>query len=71
MELQRRGVSPVLVVTATFLPLVRAQAKARRVDPRVVVIEHPLGGLSPGEMAGRIEAAYAGLARELDEVGQP
>ena len=27
MELERRGVVPFLIVTSTFLPLVRAQAK--------------------------------------------
>jgi len=53
-------------VTRTFLPLVTAQAKARRVDPRVIVVEHPIGGLNDAELAGRIEAAYAGVARELD-----
>ena len=53
-----------------FLPLVTAQAKALRVDPRVVVVEHPVGGLHETELAGRIEAAYAGLTRELDALGE-
>lgn len=57
-------------MTRTFLPLVTAQAKARRVDPRVVVVEHPVGGLTPTELASRIEAAYAGVARELDALGE-
>ena len=39
MELERRGVVAFLVVTRTFLPLVTAQAKARRVDPRLVVVD--------------------------------
>lgn len=53
-------------MTRTFLPLVTAQAKARRVEPRVVVVEHPVGGLNAAELASRIDAAYAGVARELD-----
>jgi hypothetical protein len=53
-------------VTRTFLPLVTAQAAARRVDPRVVVVEHPVGGLNEAELADRIAAAHAGVARELD-----
>ena len=53
-------------MTRTFLPLVQAQAKARKVDPRVVVVEHPVGGLNADELASRIEAAYAGVVRELD-----
>jgi hypothetical protein len=36
----------------------------------VVVVEHPVGGLNPAELAGRIEAAYAGVARELDALGE-
>lgn len=68
MELERRGVVPLLVVTGTFLPLVQAQARARRADPRLVVVEHPVGGLSDGELASRIDAAYAGVSRELDRV---
>lgn len=66
MELQRRGVLSLLVVTRTFQPLVQAQARARRVQPRLVVIEHPLGGLDEAELAGRIDAAFDGIAGELD-----
>jgi ABC-type phosphonate transport system ATPase subunit len=47
---------------------VQAQAKARRVDPRLVVIDHPLGGLDDGELAGRIDVAFEGVARELDRL---
>ncbi|MCE3551537.1 hypothetical protein LWC33_08730 [Pseudonocardia sp. RS11V-5] len=68
MELERRGVVPFLIVTSTFLPLVRAQAKARKVEPRVVVVDHPIGGLDGSEFATRIDAAYAGVARALDEM---
>jgi hypothetical protein len=66
VELERRGVLPFLIVTRTFLPLVAAQAKARRVEPRLVVIDHPVGGLSEAELADRIDAAYAGVAEQLD-----
>lgn len=58
-------------MTGTFLPLVAAQAKARRAEPRLVVVEHPVGGLSTDELAGRIEAGYAGVSRELDRVEEP
>jgi hypothetical protein len=58
-------VRSILVVTSSFLPLVTAQAKARRADPRLVVIDHPIGGLSPEEFAGREEAAYRGVVAEL------
>ena len=67
MELERRGVVAPLVVTETFLPLVQAQAQARRVRPRLVVVPHPVGGLNEAELAGRIEGAAAELLRMADE----
>ena len=67
MELERRGVVAPLVVTETFLPLVQAQAQARRVAPRLVVVPHPVGGLNEAELAGRIEGAAAELLRMADE----
>lgn len=68
MELERRGVVAFLIVTRTFLPLVLAQAKARRVEPRLVVVDHPVGGLNEAELAGRIDAAFAGVVAELDKL---
>ena len=67
MELERRGVVAPLVVTETFLPLVQAQAQARRVRPRLVVVPHPVGGLNETELAARIEGAAAELLRMADE----
>ena len=67
MELERRGVVAPLVVTETFLPLVQAQARARRVQPRLLVVPHPVGGLNEAELAGRIEGAAAELLRVADE----
>ena len=55
-----------LLVTSSFLPLVEAQAKARRVSPRVVVVPHPVGGLNEAELAGRIETAAATLLPMAD-----
>ena len=56
-----------LLVTSTFLPLVEAQAKARRVTPRVIVVPHPVGGLNEAELAEKIEAAAASLLPMADE----
>jgi hypothetical protein len=63
-------VRSILVVTSSFLPLVQAQAKARRAEPRLVVVDHPVGGLSPEELAGRADAAYAGVVEELRSMGE-
>ncbi|WNV74150.1 hypothetical protein [Geodermatophilus sp. DSM 44513] len=67
MELERRGVVAPLVVTETFLPLVQAQARARRVSPRLLVVPHPVGGLTADELAGRVEGAAGDLLRLADE----
>ena len=56
-----------LLVTSTFLPLVEAQAKARRVSPRLIVVPHPVGGLNAEELAVKIEAASAQLLTLADE----
>lgn len=44
----------------------RAQAKARKAEPRLVVVDHPVGGLTEAELAGRIDVAYDNLVRELE-----
>jgi hypothetical protein len=49
----------------SFVNLVRMQAKARKVEPRVAVFKHPLGGLPPEELQDRIEAAWQGLLKEM------
>jgi hypothetical protein len=51
-----------VIVTETFRPLVMAQAKARRVEPRLIVVKHPIGGLNADELRERIETATKGLA---------
>ena len=50
-----------MVATETFKPLVLAQAKARKVEPRLIVVKHPVGGLNAEELRERIEAAAKGL----------
>ena len=55
-----------LLVTSTFLPLVEAQAKARRVTPHVVVVPHPVGGLNEEELAAKIETASTDLLAMAD-----
>ena len=51
-----------MIVTETFRSLVIAQAKARRVEPRLIVVKHPIGGLNADELRERIETATKGLA---------
>lgn len=51
-----------MIATETFRPLVLAQAKARKVEPRLIVVKHPIGGLNAQEIAERIDAATKGLS---------
>jgi hypothetical protein len=55
-----------LLVTSTFLPLVEAQAKARGLTPRVIVVPHPVGGLNEEELAAKIDIAAAELLALAD-----
>ena len=51
-----------MIATETFRPLVLAQAKARKVEPKLIVVRHPIGGLNADELRERIEAATKGLS---------
>ena len=61
LELEKRGITAYVIATETFKPLVLAQAKARKVEPRLIVVKHPIGGLNADELRERIEAATKGL----------
>ncbi len=51
-----------VVCTETFKPLILAQAKARKVEPRLIVVKHPVGGLNAAELEDRIDTAWATLS---------
>jgi hypothetical protein len=54
-------VAAYVIATETFKPLILAQAKARKVEPRLIVVKHPVGGLNASELEERIETAWATL----------
>jgi hypothetical protein len=56
-------VTAFVVATETFKPLVLAQAKARKVEPKLLVVKHPVGGLNAAELADRIDTAWSALAK--------
>jgi hypothetical protein len=45
--------------------LIAAQAKARKLEPHLIVVKHPVGGLNAQELLERIETAFAGLTTEM------
>lgn len=58
-----------MIATETFRPLVLAQAKARKVEPHLIVVRHPVGGLNAEELSERIETAFQGLLKEMRDAG--
>ena len=54
-----------VVATETFKSLVLAQAKARKITPRLIVVKHPVGGLNAQELAERIDTAMTGLTKVM------
>ena len=58
-----------MIATDTFRPLVLAQAKARKMDPKLLVVKHPVGGLNAAELADRIDTAWASLVKVLGKSG--
>jgi len=58
-------VAAYVIATQTFRPLVLAQAKARKIEPKLIVVKHPIGGLNAQELAERIDTASAGLAEAI------
>ena len=54
-----------MITTETFKTLITAQAKARKLEPHMVVVKHPVGGLNAQELQERIDAAFTGLSSEM------
>ncbi len=52
-----------MIATETFKPLVLAQAKARKVEPRLIVVKHPIGGLNADELQGTHRSGNQGTDR--------
>jgi hypothetical protein len=53
------------VASDAFLSLIRAQARARQIEPHVIVVKHPLGGLNAEELRPRIDEVCAALFAEM------
>jgi len=39
-----------------------AQARARKLEPKLIVVKHPVGGLNAEELTERIDTAYDALS---------
>jgi hypothetical protein len=61
MALEARGVPCVVIATSDFEDLARRLAALEGFEPRLLVVEHPLGGVSPDAVAARARRAAEDL----------
>ncbi len=47
-----------------------AQARARKVTPRLITVKHPIGGLNEDELAERIRSATEALRAAMKAAGE-
>jgi hypothetical protein len=67
--LRKRGLKTAVVCTEPFLKLAQAQAKTFGVpDLPIIMIPHPLGGISVEQVEGRAEVAWPQLEQLLREM---
>jgi hypothetical protein len=72
VQLERRGVRTVTIVTEVFANLAMAQARVRgRGDLPLVVIPHPVGGLRPAELTDRVARAAGQLGSAPRPLAEP
>lgn len=55
-----------LIATEAFKPLVEMQAKARKVEARLLVVPHPIGGLNAEELRSRIDQVSQDLMSQIE-----
>jgi hypothetical protein len=67
--LRKRGLRTAVVCTEPFLKLAQAQARTFGVpDLPIIMIPHPLGGISVEQVEGRAEIAWPQLEKLLREM---
>lgn len=67
--LRKRGLTTAVICTEPFLKLAQAQAKTFGVpDLPIIMIPHPLGGISVEQVEGRAQAAWPQLEALLKDL---
>ena len=71
IEVRRRGVPSAVICSEPFLKLGRTQARVLGVpDLPLIIIEHPLGGISIDDVKARADSAFGQLLGFLRERAQ-
>jgi hypothetical protein len=67
-ELRKRGLGTAVIVSEPFLALGKTQARVFGVpDLPLLLVPHPLGGLSLGEVEGRAQHALPQVLKLIKE----
>jgi hypothetical protein len=67
-ELRKRGLGTAVIVSEPFLELGKTQARVFGVpDLPLLLVPHPLGGLSLGEVEGRAQHALPQVLKLIKE----
>lgn len=71
MRFEKAGVPAILFGSTAFVPLARSIAQTSGLtDLRMVIVDHPLGGISEDDLAQRIDDAYDQIVELLGESGE-
>ena len=65
MELEARGIPCFVIATSKFESLARELGEYKGFSPRVISVEHPLGGVDSGEVLRRAHRALESILSEL------
>ncbi|MBJ19886.1 MAG: hypothetical protein GY910_05595 [bacterium] len=61
MELERRGIPCIVIATSKFEALARELGEFKGFSPRVVSVEHPLGGVNHEQVVVRARRALESI----------
>ena len=66
MELEKRGIPTAIICSDAFVSLARSLSRAKGIQaPRLVVIPHPLAGITPAEVQEKADNAMDAIVARL------
>jgi hypothetical protein len=68
MQIHRMGTRAALICSDAFVPMAKVQCKLFHIDLPLIVVKHPVGGLSLEEVGERAGQALPQLLRLLESV---
>jgi hypothetical protein len=66
VELEKRGIPTAIICSDAFVSLARSLSRAKGIrSPRLVVIPHPLAGITPAEVQEKADNAMDAIVDRL------